>query len=136
MLDDNCIFCKIIKGEIPSYTTYEDDDFKVILDAGPISKGHSLILPKSHYKNFYDIPEDVAVNAYKLAKKLMVSMTQKLNCDGFNVFQNNNEAGEQTVPHFHMHLVPRYEGDRKLFGYTPKEVTPEEQNEIKDILVG
>lgn len=136
MLKDDCIFCKIIKGEIPSYTIHEDDDFKVILDAGPISKGHALILPKSHYQDFYEIPEEVAADALKLAKKLMIKMTENLKCDGFNIFQNNKEAGEQTVPHYHMHLVPRYKGDIKLFGYTPKQVLKEDQQKIMEEIIG
>lgn len=136
MLKDDCIFCRIIKGEIPSYTIYEDDGFKVILDAGPAEKGHALILPKNHYADMYELPEDIAVDAVKLARKMMVKMTDKLKCDGFNIVQNNREAAEQTVPHFHMHLVPRYEGGQKLFGYQPREFTPEEQAAVRDLIMG
>ena len=89
-----------------------------------------------HYQDFYEIPEEVAANALKLAKKLMVKMTENLKCDGFNIFQNNKEAGEQTVPHYHMHLVPRYNGDIKLFGYTPKEVTKEDQIKTMEEIIG
>ncbi len=136
MTDNNCIFCKIIKGEIPSYTIYEDDKFKVILDVGPVAKGHALILPKDHYKNMYEIPEELSVEAFKLARKLMVKMTDKLHCDGFNLAQNNGEAAEQTVPHFHMHLIPRYEGGQKLFGYKPLEFSKEEMEDIKNTIIG
>ncbi|MCR4990318.1 MAG: HIT family protein [Lachnospiraceae bacterium] len=132
MYKDDCIFCKIIKGEIPSYTIYEDDAFKVILDAGPVSKGHALILPKDHYDDLYELPEDKAAEAFKLAKKLMGVITEKLRCDGFNICQNNGEAADQTVKHFHMHLVPRYNGGQKFFAYTPLKLTPEEQNSIKE----
>ncbi len=134
MQKDDCIFCKIIKGDIPSNTIYEDDAYKVILDVGPVSKGHALILPKDHYADFYEIPEDLAVGAFKLAKKLMVKMTQKLNCDGFNIVQNNKEAGDQTVPHYHMHLVPRYKDSQKLFGYKPMDISAEELSEIKELI--
>ena len=134
MLSDNCIFCKIIKGDIPSYTIHEDDDFKVILDVGPVAEGHALILPKDHYADFYELPEDKAVAAIKLAKKLMVKMTDKLNCDGFNIMQNNKEAADQSVPHYHMHLIPRYVGGQKLFAYTPLTVDSKRQEEIKDLL--
>lgn len=130
MCNDNCIFCKIIKGDIPSYTIYEDDEFKVILDVGPVAKGHALILPKDHYENFYEIPEDLAVKAFKLAKKLMVKITDALGCDGFNILQNNKEAADQTVPHYHMHLIPRYEGGQRLFSYKPLELSKEEQEEV------
>lgn len=136
MYSDNCIFCKIIKGEIPSNTIFENDEYKVILDVGPVSKGHALILPKDHYADFYEIPEDVAVGAFKLAKKLMVQMTEKLNCDGFNIVQNNKEAADQSVPHYHMHLIPRYNGGQKLFGYSPLSISSEEQLEIKEQIVG
>lgn len=134
MLNDQCIFCKIIKGDIPSYTIYEDDEFKVILDVGPVSKGHALILPKNHYQDLYELPEDTAADAIKLAKRMMIQMTEKLGCDGFNICQNNKEAADQTVPHFHMHLVPRYNGGQKFFSYTPLEFSPEEMAGIKDTI--
>ena len=101
MKQDNCIFCKIIAGEIPSHTLYEDEMFKVILDVGPATKGHALILPKNHYANLYELPEEDAAQAIKLAKKMMIKMTNKLNCDGFNIVQNNGEVAGQTVFHFH-----------------------------------
>ena len=108
MREKDCIFCKIIEGEIPSHTIFEDERFKVILDASPASKGHALILPKEHYADIYDIDEDTAACAMKLAKKLAVHMTEVLGCDGFNIVQNNHEIAGQTVFHFHMHLIPRY----------------------------
>ena len=111
MKDENCIFCKIANGEIPSKTLYEDDKFRVILDLGPATKGHALILPKDHYKNLYELPEDYAADAIKLAKKMMTQMTEKLGCEGFNLVQNNGELAGQTVFHFHMHMIPRYQND-------------------------
>ena len=81
MRDENCIFCKIAAGEIPSATLYEDDDFRVILDLGPASKGHALILPKNHYRNLYDIDDEVASKAILLAKKMITKLTDVLNCD-------------------------------------------------------
>lgn len=111
---ENCIFCKIIGGEIPSSTIYEDKDFKVILDISPASKGHALILPKQHFANIYELPEDLAAKAMILAKKLAAHMTEKLQCDGFNLIQNNGEIAGQTVFHFHLHLIPRYkDGDNR-----------------------
>ena len=94
MRDENCIFCKIIAGEIPSNTIYEDDEFKVVLDVSPASKGHALILPKNHYADLYEIDEDVAADAMKLAKKLAIHMTDVLKCDGFNLVQNNHEVAD------------------------------------------
>lgn len=107
-MEENCIFCKIIGGQIPSATIYEDEDFKVILDISPAAKGHALILPKEHYANIYELPEELAARAMVLAKRLASHMTEKLHCDGFNLVQNNGEIAGQTVFHFHMHLIPRY----------------------------
>ena len=91
MRDDNCIFCKIANGEIPSATLYEDEEFRVILDLGPASKGHALILPKEHYRNLYDIDEEVVAKAMILAKKMVNKLTKVLDCDGYNIVQNNEE---------------------------------------------
>lgn len=130
MRKDNCIFCKIIAGEIPSHTLYEDEQFRVILDVSPATRGHALILPKQHYANLYELPEDMAADAMRLAKKMMKTMTDKLNCDGFNLVQNNGEAAGQTVFHFHMHLIPRYEGDHAGFGWNTGELNAADREEI------
>jgi histidine triad (HIT) family protein len=131
MKQDNCIFCKIIAGEIPSHTLYEDEQFKVILDVGPATKGHALILPKEHYANLYELPEDVAMNVMKLAKKMVQVMTDRLGCDGFNLVQNNGEVAGQTVFHFHLHLIPRYKDDGEILKYNVKSFSQEELAEIK-----
>lgn len=132
MKEENCIFCKIIGGEIPSNTIYEDEEFKVILDASPATKGHALILPKEHVANLYEIPEETAGKVLKLAKKMAAHMTEVLKCDGFNLLQNNNETAGQTVFHFHMHLIPRYKGAKNddILNYTHETFTPEEMKEI------
>ena len=130
MKDENCIFCKIAAGEIPSATIYEDDDFRVILDLGPASKGHALILPKEHYRNIFDIDEELAAKAFKLAKKLVIKLKDVLGCDGYNIVQNNEECAGQTVFHFHMHLIPRYEGDNVGLGWKTGELTDEVKEEI------
>ena len=114
MREKDCIFCKIAAGEIPSATLYEDDDFRVILDLGPASKGHALIIPKEHFRNLYDIDGELAGKAMMLAKKMITKMTDVLGCDGYNIVQNNEECAGQTVFHFHMHLIPRYKGDKKI----------------------
>lgn len=126
----NCIFCKIANGEIPAATIYEDEKFRVILDLGPASKGHALILPKEHYADIYEIPEELAGEAYKLAARMAKKLTKVLNCDGFNIVQNNKEAAGQTVFHFHMHLIPRYENDHVGLGWKPGTLTEEVKQEI------
>ena len=123
MRDDNCIFCKLANGDIPTNTIYEDADFRVILDASPAAKGHALILPKQHYANMFEIDDEVLAKAAKLAKKVITHEKEVLGCDGYNVLQNNGEAAGQTVFHFHMHLIPRYEGDQVGLTWKPGELT-------------
>ena len=130
----DCIFCKIANGEIPSATLYEDEDFRVILDLGPASKGHALILPKAHAANIYEISDDMAAKAMILAKKMATKMTEALKCDVFNIVQNNGEPAGQTVFHFHMHLIPRYEGDQVGITWKPGTLTDEVKNEILEKL--
>ena len=130
----DCTFCKIANGEIPSATLYEDEDFRVILDLVPASKGHALILPKAHAANIYEISDDMAAKAMILAKKMATKMTEALKCDGFNIVQNNGEPAGQTVFHFHMHLIPRYEGDQVGITWKPGTLTDEVKNEILEKL--
>ncbi len=135
MKDDNCIFCKIANGEIPSRTLYEDEDFRVIMDLAPATKGHSLIMPKNHYKNIYEIADDTAAKVFPLAKKMAALMTEKLGADGFNIVQNNNEVAGQTVFHFHVHLIPRYNNDNQSLVMKPQEMTDALLDEIRDTIV-
>lgn len=127
---DNCIFCKIANGEIPSATLYEDEDFRVILDLSPASKGHALILPKGHAANLFELPDDTAAKALVLAKKIGARLKDGLHADGFNVVQNNGEAAGQTVFHFHMHLIPRYQDDTVDVKWKPGTLTDSDKEEI------
>ena len=127
---ENCIFCKIANGEIPAATLYEDENFRVILDLGPASKGHALILPKSHAANIYELSDEMAAKAMILAKKMATAMTAALKCDGFNIVQNNGECAGQTVFHFHMHLIPRYKGDQVGITWKPGELSDADKEEI------
>ena len=135
MKKDDCIFCKLANGEIPSKTIYEDDDFRVILDLGPATRGHALILPKDHFANLYELPDETAGKVMQLAKKMAAHMTEKLGCDGFNLVQNNGSTAGQTVFHFHLHLIPRYEDDGQEIGWKPGSPTQEELEEIKNAIV-
>ncbi len=130
MKEENCIFCKIAAGEIPSTTIYEDEDFRVILDIEPASKGHALILPKEHYANLYELDDVLASKVLVLAKKLTTTLKEVLGCDGYNIVQNNGEAAGQTVFHFHMHLIPRYKDDTVKIGWKPGTLTDETKEEI------
>ncbi len=130
MRDDNCIFCKIANGEIPSATLYEDEDFRVILDLGPATKGHALILPKNHFANLFEIPEDIEAKAFVLAQKMATKMKKVFDCDGFNIVQNNGTTAGQTVFHFHIHLIPRYDKDGAGVSWKPGTLTDEAREEI------
>lgn len=130
-IDDNCIFCKLANGQIPTNSIYEDDDFKVILDAAPAAKGHAIILPKTHAENLFELPEEYGEKIFAIAKKCGKAIKETYNYDGLNVLQNNGEAAGQTVKHFHMHLIPRYENDGQHILWNPGESTPEELEEIR-----
>ena len=134
MKDNNCIFCKIANGEIPSRTIAENEMFRVVLDVGPATRGHALILPKEHYRNLYDLPEEVAAEALKMAKMVALKMKEKLNCDGVNIVQNNEEAAGQTVFHFHMHVIPRFSDDGQVIGWKPGQPSAEELDEVLEAL--
>ena len=125
MKDNNCIFCKIANGEIPSRT---------IEDVGPATKGHALILPKDHCRNLYDLPEETASEVIKMAQKVALKMKDKLQCDGVNLVQNNEEAAGQTVFHFHMHVIPRFNNDGQTIGWKPGKPTAEELDAIAEEL--
>lgn len=131
MKDENCIFCKIANGEIPGATLYEDEDFRVVLDVGPASKGHALILPKEHYANLYEIPEELLGKAMGVAKMIGQKLVEITGADGLNVIQNNGEAAGQTIFHFHIHLIPRYENGPEMVGWVPGEL----DSELKEALV-
>lgn len=135
MRKEDCIFCKIANGDIPSKTIYEDEMFRVILDLGPATKGHALILPKDHSDNLFELPEETAGQAMKLAKKLSAEIKKKLGADGFNLVQNNGAVAGQTVMHFHLHLIPRYENDGQQISWNPGKPTDEELEAIRTQIV-
>ena len=131
----DCIFCMLANGQIPTATIYEDEDFRVILDANPATRGHALILPKSHYANVYEMPEELTGKAAILARKMATHMTEKLECDGFNILQNNGEVAGQTVFHYHVHLIPRYKGAMKIIAnWLQKPLTDEAKEELINLL--
>ena len=126
MKDNECIFCKIDNGDIPSATVYEDENFRVILDLGPASKGHALILPKNHFADVCELDEPVAAKVLPLAARIGKAMKKSLGCSGFNVVQNNGISAGQTVFHFHVHIIPRYDGGPAMVTWTPGSVGSEE----------
>ena len=102
----DCIFCKIMNNEIPSYTIYEDDIVKVFLDINPHVSGHSLVVPKKHIKDIEDLDDITMEHIFKIAKKMKKVFEEKLNCDGLTLVQNNGIS--QEVKHYHLHLMPNY----------------------------
>lgn len=133
-MKDDCIFCKLANGVFQTNSIYEDDKFNVILDMGPATKGHALILPKEHADNLYELPDETAAAAMILAKKLAKKMVDKLGADGLNVVQNNGEAAGQTVMHYHLHLIPRYKNDGQHILWNPTEPSSEELEAVRDLL--
>ena len=135
MKKDDCIFCKLANGDIPTNTLYEDEDFRVFLDASPATKGHCLIVPKEHFDDLAGLDDKVAAKVLPLAKKMMKLLSDKLNWDGFNVVQNNGECAGQTVFHFHMHLIPRYKGDGQDINWKPGSPKEGELEKLRNEIV-
>ena len=129
MKKDDCIFCKHANGDIPTRMIYEDDNFAVFMDMSPAAKGHSLVVPKEHYANIYEMPAELVGEAMKVAQKMAIKLTEALHADGFNIVQNNGEVAGQTVFHFHMHLIPRYKEEKAVIFWTPQTVSAEELDE-------
>ena len=114
-MKNDCIFCAIAEGEIPSFKVYEDELVLAYLDINPFSKGHTLVIPKRHSQGLLDTDDATLAAIIARVKKVAAHITAKLGCDGFNVLQNNGEAAGQTVRHVHFHIVPRWQGDPLVF---------------------
>ncbi len=135
MYDENCIFCKLANGVFPTNTLYEDDLVRVILDASPATKGHALVLPKEHYRNLFDLDEKYASHVLVVAKKVANAMKETLGCTGLNILQNNEPIAGQTVFHFHLHIIPRYEDDNLDLSFNdPKPIDAEIAKELCKII--
>lgn len=114
-MKNDCIFCAIAAGEIPSFKVYEDDLVLAYLDINPFSKGHTLVIPKAHSTGLLDTDDATLAAVIARVKKVAAHITAKLGCDGFNILQNNGEAAGQTVRHVHFHIIPRWTGDPLVF---------------------
>lgn len=118
---ENCIFCKIVAGEIPSMRVYEDADCIATLDIGPATEGHTLIIPKKHAKDITEVPAEDLGKLFKVAAQVGTLQMERLGAKGFNVVQNNGTAAGQTVMHFHIHVIPRYENGPQVAAWDPTE---------------
>ena len=108
----DCIICKIIKGEIPCYKIFENDDVLAFLDINPVNPGHTLIIPKEHTLDFNTIDKNKLISILDVAKDLSETITSKMNADGYSLIQNNGIA--QEVKHFHLHIIPKYKSKKKM----------------------
>jgi histidine triad (HIT) family protein len=108
---ENCIFCKIVKGEIPCEKIYEDSNVLAFLDIEPINIGHSLVIPKEHFKDIHETPESLVAHMMQAVKKISTALRTSLPCDGVNVTMNNEGAAGQVIFHAHIHVIPRFEND-------------------------
>lgn len=129
----SCIFCKLADGEIPSTKLYEDEDFFIIPDINPATKGHCLIVAKQHYANIFDMPDALVSKGHRLAKQLAIKLSDAFTCDGINILQNNFEAAGQSVFHYHIHVIPRYDGDFIGLNWTPGNIDDASLSILKNI---
>ena len=110
-LENDCIFCKIVKGEIPSSKIYEDNDVLAFLDLFPVHKGHTLVIPKEHHETLLDVPDELLKKLIVAVKKIVSAVKKGVNADGISLSMSNYKAAGQVVPHAHFHIMPRYEND-------------------------
>lgn len=111
MQKENCLFCKIVKGEIPSHKIYEDENFLAFLDINPVNKGHTLVIPKKHSRNFLEMENSLIKELFILIKKLAQQIQEKVGADGINILSNNEKDAGQIIFHTHIHIIPRFEKD-------------------------
>lgn len=125
-----CIFCKIVAGEIPSHQIYADEHTLAFMDIGSVNPGHLLVAVKDHYATMMELPEELAAAAFRTANRVVKQIQDKLNPEGLTILQANNPAGWQTVPHFHMHVLPRHEGDGPALTWPARNPPQEELAEM------
>lgn len=134
MKKDDCIFCKIANGEIPSATVFETPECRVILDVAPANKGHALILTKEHYDNIYELDAETGAKVFSLATVVAKAVKEETGCEGMNIVQNNGEVAGQTVHHFHMHIIPRFKDDGVNVTWKQGETEAEAQKALADAI--
>jgi len=126
----DCIFCAIVAGEIPASKVYEDEHVFAFMDIAPANPGHTLVIPKQHYRNIFEMPPEIGSKIMQAAIPIANAIRTALNSDGLNLFQSNEAAAFQTVFHFHLHLIPRWKGDPLQLPWRPREGDIEEINNI------
>lgn len=129
-MKEDCIFCKLANGVFSTNMVYEDDDFRAIMDASPAAKGHVIILPKEHAANVLELPDNLVSKGFVVAKKIAKAVKEVTGCDGVNILQNNGEAAGQTVFHFHIHVIPRFNDDNISITWKQNQFDDETQKKI------
>ena len=130
-MSEKCIFCKIVKGIIPSAKIFEDDKLLCFLDIAPANKGHALIVTKEHYESLLDTPDVVLCDIMNKAKKIARAMSSALGNEGFNILMNNKKVAGQLVDHAHIHIIPRFNRDGIKLNWRPKKYADKELDEFK-----
>ena len=131
---NDCVFCKIVKGEIPSTKVYSDDLVDCFMDIMPISEGHTLVISKSHFETLINTPEDVLCRMATVAAKVARAILAATGAEGFNLVQNNKRCAGQVIPHVHIHVIPRKEGDGIKFGWPAKKAAENELVKVADAI--
>ena len=129
---EDCIFCKIVKGEIPAAKVYEDDYTLSFLDIMPANKGHCLVIPKKHYETFLDIPDKDLTNLMKTSKKVTKALSLSIGNGSYNIVMNNGKIAGQVVMHAHIHILPRFKGDKLRLNWSHKKYEDKEMEEYVD----
>ena len=133
---EDCIFCKIVAGELPAEVVDRDDHTVSFMDINPWTRGHALVIPRNHSKNLYEIPEEDLAHVAAASQRLALRMKERLGCDGVNLLNSCEPAAWQTVFHFHAHVIPRYEDDPLRLPGNPREPEDGELAEVAEQLRG
>ncbi len=134
-MSDSCIFCKIAAGQIPCYKLYEDSDVLAFLDVNPASRGHTLVVPKTHYDSVVTTPKAILDKVFEVAQMIAQAQISQLGATGVNIITNAGKSAGQTVKHFHVHVIPRYDDDGLKLDFPPKQLENSTMLEIKDSIV-
>jgi histidine triad (HIT) family protein len=136
MAHEDCIFCMVLRGEIPSETIYEDEHTVAVMDINPWTRGHAVVFPRKHAKDLFEIEDEELQHVAVAVKRVAAKMRDTLGCDGLNLIQSNGSAAWQTIFHLHVHVIPRYDGDGVLRPWTPGKASPEELARMGALLRG
>lgn len=135
-MSDDCLFCQIVDGEVPSYTVYEDDETLAFLDVNPVSAGHTLVIPKRHAEHLTGMDERTTEAVFQTVNKVASAVETGLEPDGINLLQNNGKAAGQEIDHVHVHVIPRFEGDGFQFAFDSKELEEDIAEDLVDAISG